>query len=423
MIVDELKKSIMHAAFCGKLTSSYTPKIDIDEMFKNINNNYEKLIENKIIKKDKKVQEPKTSEFPYSIPDTWRWTKLYYIIDVRDGTHDSPKYHKEGIPLITSKNLNTDGTLDNDNVKYISNEDAISINNRSKVDVGDILFAMIGSIGNPVIIEDEPDFCIKNVALFKNVNADYLNNKYLYFYLLYAQEHMKKESSGGVQQFVSLNYLRNYYIPVPPVDEQEIIVEMIINLFNKLDDIIPIENELKNLKVSFSKNMKKSILTSLFKDNLDVEKRHLKELVSFDNLKTVSIGKYNYLDVQYLRTNTNAKIMYNGKYIEKNSLAILMDGENSGELFKIKEDGYLGSTLKKITLSNEIKEKYLIYYLELKHDYFKGNKKGAAIPHLNKDLFNNSKIYLPSLEEQKRVVERIEKILPLCNDVDKLVNE
>jgi type I restriction enzyme, S subunit len=96
----------------------------------------------------------------------WAIKKLGEVYDVRDGTHDSPKYINEGYALITSKNLKND-SLNYDNVNYISEHDYFNINKRSKVDVGDVLFAMIGTIGNPIVIKDEPDFAIKNVALFK----------------------------------------------------------------------------------------------------------------------------------------------------------------------------------------------------------------------------------------------------------------
>ena len=96
----------------------------------------------------------------------WEVRKLGEVYDVRDGTHDSPKYVKEGYALITSKNLKND-VLNYDKVNYITRKDYININKRSQVDVGDILFAMIGTIGNPIVIQNEPDFAIKNVALFK----------------------------------------------------------------------------------------------------------------------------------------------------------------------------------------------------------------------------------------------------------------
>ena len=158
-------------------------------------------------------------EIPFEVPSGWCWARVNTIIDVRDGTHDTPKYVDEGVPLFTSKNLSPIG-LDYSNVKYISYEDAKSINERSGVDKGDILYAMIGTIGNPTIVDSDIEMSIKNVALFKFSYSQNLSNRYMLYFFSYAQEYMKKDAAGGLQPFVSLTYLRNYLVPVPPVAEQ-----------------------------------------------------------------------------------------------------------------------------------------------------------------------------------------------------------
>ena len=140
-------------------------------------------------------------------------------MDVRDGTHDTPRYVSEGVPLVTSKNL-SNGRIDFSTAKLISKQDSDAINQRSKVDSGDIMYAMIGSIGNPVLYRGADEFSIKNMALFKCV-PDGMYMEYVYWFLVLAQEDMKKAASGGVQSFVSLGYLRNYLIPVPPIVEQK----------------------------------------------------------------------------------------------------------------------------------------------------------------------------------------------------------
>ena len=114
-------------------------------------------------------------------------------------------------------------------------DDHIEISKRSQVDNGDILFAMIGSIGNPVIVKKEIEFSIKNVALFKFYNDTYINNKYLYYYLLFSQDNMKKNAKGAVQSFVSLKYLREYLLPLPPLEEQLNIVHTIEKLYNYIE--------------------------------------------------------------------------------------------------------------------------------------------------------------------------------------------
>lgn len=88
------------------------------------------------------------------------------VCDVRDGTHDSPKYVEKGYPLITSRNI-TGGVIDFSNTNHITQVDFNKINQRSKVDYGDILLPMIGTVGNPVVVETHKKFVIKNVALIK----------------------------------------------------------------------------------------------------------------------------------------------------------------------------------------------------------------------------------------------------------------
>ena len=107
-------------------------------------------------------------DIPFHVPESWSWSRLGICLDVRDGTHDTPKYHDKGIPLITSKNLQN-GYINMTDVKFISHEDHKAISLRSKVDDNDILFAMIGTIGNPVHYHGNATFSIKNIALFKYI--------------------------------------------------------------------------------------------------------------------------------------------------------------------------------------------------------------------------------------------------------------
>lgn len=155
--------------------------------------------------------------------EDWVETTLGEVYDVRDGTHDSPKYQPEGHPLITSKNLKREG-LNYDKVKFISDTDFEKINERSKVDRGDVLFAMIGTIGNPVVVQLEPDFAIKNVALFKTGEKD---GQFLRYYLesSFVIEKMEREAKGTTQKFVGLGYLRGFPIWVPHERDRKAIVQ------------------------------------------------------------------------------------------------------------------------------------------------------------------------------------------------------
>jgi len=151
------------------------------------------------------------------MPKDWSWAISGEVIDVRDGTHDTPSYIDSGIPLVTSKNLKSHG-LDFSDVSYISEADHVAISKRSAVDLDDILFAMIGTIGNPVIVDDDRDFSIKNVALFKCADGPVYPS---YFHRVLSSSLIRMQldeaTRGGTQKFVSLKVLRNLQFPLPPL--------------------------------------------------------------------------------------------------------------------------------------------------------------------------------------------------------------
>mgnify|MGYP004521378781 CR=1 FL=1 len=234
---EDMKKSILQMAMQGKLVEQRAEEGTADELYEQIVAEKAQLIKDGKIKKEKPLPEIAEDEIPFEIPSSWRWVRFSEVMDVRDGTHDSPKYIETGIPLVTSKNI-SGGGLDFSNVKYISREDADKINERSNVDTGDILFAMIGSIGNPVIVNKDREFCVKNVALFKNYDKSKMCIEYVYWFLYREQYIMKKVASGGVQSFISLKVFRNYLFPLPPLEEQKRIVAKIEELLPYCDQLI-----------------------------------------------------------------------------------------------------------------------------------------------------------------------------------------
>lgn len=234
---EDMKKSLLQYAIQGKLVEQRPEEGTAEELFARIQEEKQRLIAEKKIKKEKPLPEITEDEKPFDIPESWKWCRLSDIINVRDGTHDSPKYVPEGIPLVTSKNL-SNGMIDYGNVKYITQEDADKINARSMVDDDDILFAMIGSIGNPVLVKKDREFCIKNMALFKKFADTDISMQYMYWFFFYAQYKLKKEASGGVQAFISLSRFREYLVPLPPYEEQ-------IRIANKIEQIVPLCERLK----------------------------------------------------------------------------------------------------------------------------------------------------------------------------------
>ena len=188
--------------------------------------------------------------------DDWEERKLGDFSDVRDGTHASPKYISEGHPMVTSKNLTHSG-LDMTDVSFLTDEDFDEINKRSKVSIGDILFGMIGTIGNPVIVYRD-DFAIKNVALIKEKSSNPIINKWLLQYLKSPSfnRFIQKENAGGTQKFIALGLIRDMNLRVPKKEEQQ----KIGSFFKHLDDTIALHQR----KLDLLKEQKKGFLQKMF---------------------------------------------------------------------------------------------------------------------------------------------------------------
>ncbi|TLS66141.1 restriction endonuclease subunit S [Mariprofundus erugo] len=174
--------------------------------------------------------------YKYQLPNGWIVaTAQDYCTKVADGTHDSPKRIEDGKPLVTSKHI-VGGRLDLSNAYHISIEDFDEVNRRSKVDRYDVLLSMIGTVGQPCLIEDEPDFAIKNVGLLKNNNP--YKAKWLYFYLSspQAQVQIKERLRGTTQQYLSLGEIRKFPVPYPEnEDELKQLVDCLSSLHDKIE--------------------------------------------------------------------------------------------------------------------------------------------------------------------------------------------
>ena len=190
---------------------------------------------------------------------------LSEIIEITDGTHDSPKVKEEGYYLITSKHLSKYG-VNKDNANYISEEDFNKINERSKVDKYDILMSMIGTVGLvSLIIEDDIDFAVKNVGIFKtSLQKDYIYFIFSYLLSSSTQNYVKSHLAGTTQKYISLGELRNLKIKIPN--------EKILASFNNLvhpiyQKIIYNTNEIKILT-----QLRDTLLPKLMSGEIDVDK-------------------------------------------------------------------------------------------------------------------------------------------------------
>lgn len=481
MTPQELKNSILQLAIQGKLVPQRPEEGNAEELYKQIQAEKQKLIKEGKIKKEKPLPPITDNEKPFEIPASWKWVRLYDILDVRDGTHDTPKYVIKGIPLVTSKNL-INNTINFETAKLISIEDAKYINTRSVVDTGDILFAMIGTIGNPVLVKKDREFCIKNMALFKPIDCKLFEMLYLFWYLQKEQDSMKKKASGGVQSFVSLKYLRNYLLPLPPLAEQKRIVAKIEEILPYVERYEAAYYKLQQLNKRFPDDLQKSVLQLAIQGRLvpqraeegnaedlykqiQTEKQKLikegkikkekllppitddeKPFEIPDSWKWVRLGEigswasgatpsrsnpdYYNGTIPWLKTGdlNDSYITDTSEYITElalsktsvrlnpiGSVLIAMYGATIGKIAILKTAVTTNQACCACIAYNGIYNKYLFYFLLAYRKNFIKMGAGGAQPNISKEKIVNTIFPFPPLPEQKRIVAKIEEIIPLCN--------
>jgi type I restriction enzyme, S subunit len=232
--LDDMRRAVLELAAQGRLVSQNEDDGNSRDLLDQIAQRKMERIANGELRKSKPLPCLTADECSFPLPSKWIWARLGDAFDVRDGTHDTPKYVQEGVPLVTSKNL-YGGFLDLSNTDLISEEAYREIAERSEVSRYDILFAMIGSIGNPVIVDVDAKFGIKNVALFKYDDLSLACPAFLLQMLRWAAPRMRALSAGAVQSFVSLGFLRSFPIPFPPLAEQKRIVAKVEHLMKLCD--------------------------------------------------------------------------------------------------------------------------------------------------------------------------------------------
>ena len=199
------------------------------------------------------------------IPENWAINKASEFCDyVTDGTHDSPKKKDSGKYLVTSKNI-IQGKIDFSSCYKISDVDFEVVNKRSKVDNNDVIFSMIGTLGEVAFIKKyNDDFCIKNVGLFKN--KDVFKGKWIFYWLQspQAKEFIRQNIGGSTQKYITLGCLRNFPVPIVENKESLLIIEMLDTLNKKI--------ELTQAKLVNYHNLFKTLLHELMNDEINIEK-------------------------------------------------------------------------------------------------------------------------------------------------------
>ena len=468
MNAQQLRNSILQEAIEGRLVPQDPNDEPASVLLERIRKEKEILVKEGKLKKKDLIETPITEEeIPFEIPESWEWCRVNDLIyPPKYGT--SNKSLENGVvPVLRMGNIK-DGEIVFDKLVY--SNDKVD-NEKYNLISGDLLFNRTNSaelVGKTAIYRGQrPAIYAGYLILLRpiEINSDYLN-----FVLSssYARSYCQEVKTIGVQQCnINAEKISSFILPLPPLAEQHRIVAKIEELLPKVEKYGKAQDELNKLNEELPERLKKSILqeaiegrlvpqdpndepASVLLDKIRKEKEQLvkegklkkKDLIetpvteeeipfeipeSWEKVKLSFVtsltegekkeGNYVCLDAKCLRGKSTGDILSKGKFVYKNDNIILVDGENSGEVFTVPCDGYMGSTFKQLWVSDAMCLKYVLYFIKTYKGKLRNSKKGAAIPHLNKDIFNNLVIGIPPLSEQHHIVEKLEQLL---GETDKL---
>ncbi|WP_443983634.1 restriction endonuclease subunit S [Bacteroides fragilis] len=401
---------------------------------------------------------PHYENVPFEVPESWVWCKFQDCMDVRDGTHDSPKYTQEGYPLITSKDFKN-GQFDFSKTRYISEVDYKNIIKRSKVDIGDILYSMIGgNIGSMIYIQHDNyfDMAIKNVALFKPYQNSDISTKYIAYFLESKIKEYQAIAIGGAQPFVGLDIFRNTLVPLPPLAEQHRIITEIEKWLALIDQIeqgkVDLQTIIKQTKskildlaihgklVPQDPNDEPAIklLKRINPDFTPCDNGHSRKLpqgwayCQLSNVLKITMGqspKGDSLNNKRGIEFHQGKICFSDKFL-------LESGIFTNEPTKIAEPnsillcvrapvGVVNITKNQICIGRglcaltpfEGNVDFYFYLLQTLQDSFDNQSTGTTFKAISGEIIRNENIILPPLAEQQRIVQKIEELFHVFDNI------
>ena len=468
-LADNLRRAVLQAAIEGKLNDRTSE--DARDLLAAIQT--EKTAQQKTgkQKKNKPLAAISEEEIPFAIPENWVWVRLGELAQVLNGDRGKNYPGKnfwisEGKPFINAGSLNN-SVLDNSGFNYIS-EDRYTLLRSGFIKTNDFLYCLRGSLGKFSLNKDFNEGVIgSSLCIIRVYNEEIIPFFFYYLQTDLAQEVIKLVSNGTAQPNLSAENVRDFLIPLPPLTEQQQIVAKLNQLLSEIDNLKTQEQALLDAQNAFPKKLRAALLQAAIQGELNertnenardllaaiqAEKAALQkagklkkdkplaaiseeeipfaipenwvwvrqqELCWLDNGQKHSGESLPYLEARVIRGSKEPEYKNSGILVEKNVQVILVDGENSGEIMLTPFRGYLGSTFKVLGKTSLIDEKFLMYLFLLNQRTYRENKRGAAIPHLDKDLFKNKLVPLPPLTEQQQIVAKLEALLA---EIDTLEN-
>ena len=441
-----LRQKILDLAIHGKLVPQDPNDEPASVLLERIKAEKERLIKEGKIKRAKRSKVAcDKPHYPYELPEGWCWVTLGEIGNWQSGATPSrlrKDYYGGNIPWLKTGDLN-DGFI-TDIPEYITDaalqETSVKLNPKDSV-----LIAMYGATIGKVGILTYPATTNQACCACTNYIVDKL---YLFYFLLAHRDAFIAMGGGGAQPNISKEKIITTLMPFPPLQEQKRIVDSIEHRFSLIECIEEKKDNLQDIiKQTKSKILDLAIHGKLVpqdptdepaaellkhinpKAEIACDNAHYRNLPKgwavapmqmlcslVDGEKQSGIERIN-LDVKYLRGEREAKTLSSGKYTAANSLLILVDGENSGEVFRTPIEGYQGSTFKHLAINKNMNTDYVLQVINLHHKTLRENKVGSAIPHLNKKLFKAIDVPVPPCEEQQRIVNAINNAFTILDAI------
>lgn len=379
-------------------------------------------------------------EQPYKIPNNWCWTYFKDIFYIENGyAFKKIDYKKEGIPLVRISNIEN-GIVNINECIYVNKLEK----NEEKyvIEKGDLLIALSGATTgkNGVYYLDEIAYLNQRIGNIKIKNKEKVLNEYRNYYIALKNEDILNLAYGGAQPNISPKVIEFISIPLPPINEQQRIVNRIESLFAKLDRA---KELIENTLAQFEQN-KMAILHKAFTGELTVKwrkKNNINEKNFFNKVKlknviklisgrdvSVSLCNDKSIGIPYILGASNIKDnkFFIERWIEnpvvvseKNDILLSVKG-TIGKLYLQKEEKInISRQIMALRVLNDLNTHYLYYFLlrECERLKFEGN---GLIPGISRKDILDLNILLPTLEEQQEIVNILDKLLAKYNKIKNL---
>ena len=460
VLASELRKAVLQAAFEGKLTNCDKSDSSVREFLKQNSINRSLLESKKEIKKDKIVQINHDEE-PFEIPETWEWVRLNELYSILNGDRgknypSKSKLSKTGnIPFISALNLNGKNVNEDDNLLYLD-EQQYNLLNAGKLKKNDIVMCIRGSLGKHGVFQFDKGAIASSLVIIRPISNS-VNTRYLFYYLdsELLQAEIRKYDNGTAQPNLSADNLKKFLFPLPPIEEQARIVARVDELMAKIDEYEKLENELVELKKNFPGDMKAAVLQAAMQgkltEQLISDSEVYRELLSTKNYprieelydlpdnwinahledltNSIATKQYQILEKDVCKEGKYPVISQSKEYsigftnneerVFNPSSKIVLFGDHTTIVKTIDYPFVVGADgVKLFECTNFILPEYLYYVLTFNSSLI--SEVGGYSRHYK--YLKNKSIPLPPIEEQKRIVEKLDKILPLCEELEKEVD-